>query len=95
MSGAIRWSYEASEEGEFFSPVCGSIQRLANGNTLITESTAGRAFEITPSKEIVWDWRSPHRIWEDDKELVAIVGEVTRHEPAAVDRWIAVRDGNR
>jgi hypothetical protein len=93
-SGTIRWSYESSEEGPFSSPVCGSIQRLANGNTLITESTAGRAFEITRSKEIVWDWRSPHRIWEDGRELVAILGEVTRHDAAVVDLWMAARDGN-
>jgi hypothetical protein len=92
-SGAIRWSYEASGEAEFFSPVCGSVQRLANGNLLITESTAGRAFEITPNKDVVWDWRSPHHITEEGKKLVAIVGEVTRHDPAVVDRWIASRTG--
>jgi hypothetical protein len=29
---------------------------LANGNTLITESTRGRAFEITPEGEMVWEY---------------------------------------
>ena len=43
----------------FFSELCGTCQRLPNGNTLITESTRGRAFEVTPDKEIVWEFVSP------------------------------------
>ena len=80
---------DGSKAGEFNSPVCGSLQRLPGGNTLITESTAGRVFELTPSQEVVWDWRSPHRVREDGVELIAMVGELTRHDAAVVDRWLA------
>src|SRR6059036_3002382 len=36
-----------------------SIQRLPNGNTLITESSFGRLFEVTREGEIVWEYVSP------------------------------------
>jgi hypothetical protein len=29
------------------------------GNTLVTESDAGRIFELTPEGEVVWDYYSP------------------------------------
>ena len=35
------------------------MQRLANGNTLITESERGRVFEVTADKEIVWRFVNP------------------------------------
>lgn len=57
----LLWAYRGTEENGFFSSLCGSNQRLANGNTLITESTAGRAFEVTRAGEIVWEFLSPHR----------------------------------
>jgi hypothetical protein len=53
----IVWSYEAGDE--FFSAARGSNQRLPNGNTLIAESDRGRAFEVTPEGEIVWEFRTP------------------------------------
>jgi hypothetical protein len=36
-----------------------SAQRLPNGNTLIDEGADGRIFEVTPAKEIVWEYVSP------------------------------------
>ena len=36
------------------------MQRLANGNTLITESVNGRAFEVTADGRIVWEFLAPH-----------------------------------
>jgi hypothetical protein len=74
----VLWSYDGDTADGLFSPVCGSNQRLANGNTLITESTAGRALEVTPEGTIVWDFRSPHRIDSGGKELVALLGDLER-----------------
>ena len=37
----------------------GGIQLLGGGNVLVTESTRGRAFEITREGEIVWEFFSP------------------------------------
>jgi len=43
----------------FFSPARGSVQRLANGNTLITESDRGNVFEVTPAGQVVWRFENP------------------------------------
>jgi hypothetical protein len=34
-------------------------ERLAGGNTFITEGATGRLFEITPEGEVVWEYVSP------------------------------------
>ncbi len=62
----------------FYSEQAGSCQRLANGDTLITESEHARAFEVTPEGEVVWEFRSPHRSGVHD-ELVATLFEVIRY----------------
>jgi len=45
----------------FFSMTMSSVQRLPNGNTLITEALSGRIFEITPTNDIVWDYVYPNQ----------------------------------
>jgi hypothetical protein len=47
-TGRVVWKYPNGTGGEFYSKVRGLAQRLANGNTLITNSQAGEAFEVTP-----------------------------------------------
>jgi len=76
-TGRIVWKYEGTKKTPFYSYASGSCQRLANGNTLITESDNGRAFEVTPEKEIVWEFYNPHRAGEDD-ELIATLFELIR-----------------
>jgi arylsulfotransferase ASST len=76
----LRWSYADGPGTRFYSDVCGSNARLPNGNTLITESTGGRAFEVTPDKTIVWEYFNPYRAGEDD-ELIACLYEVIRIPP--------------
>ncbi len=58
----VVWSYrDQSLTGwRFFSPLISGAQRLANGNTLITEGMAGRIFEVTSAGEIVWEYVSPY-----------------------------------
>lgn len=51
------WRYE--DRSGFFSAYRAGVQRLPNGNTMICESDAGRIFEVTPEKEVVWDYYSP------------------------------------
>ena len=60
------WVYDASSSAlkpaaAFFGEFMGSAQRLPNGNTLITESTWGRSFEVTAGGEIVWEYLLPSR----------------------------------
>ena len=55
----IEWEYEDERKLLFYSPVCSGCQRLSNGNTLICEGAKGRVFEVTPEKEIVWEFFNP------------------------------------
>jgi len=43
----------------FSSPYIGSAQRLPNGNTLIDEGSDGIMIEVTPEKEVVWEFINP------------------------------------
>jgi hypothetical protein len=58
------WQYNSTYSGfqpwDFFSPIVSGAQRLENGNTVITEGTKGRLFEITPEGELVWEYFSPY-----------------------------------
>ncbi len=58
----IEWEYRDSNAPDFYTAIAGGAQRLPNGNTLICESTKGRFFEVTPDKEIVWEYISPFTV---------------------------------
>jgi len=55
----IVWKYQDKPTWNFFSPRMGCAQRLPNKNTLITESSFGRFFEVTKEGEIVWEYVNP------------------------------------
>jgi hypothetical protein len=80
------WEFRGSPEQPFFSFSCGAAERLPNGNTLVTESDAGRAFEVTPEGEIVWEFYNPHRAGEDE-ELIATLFELLRLPPDFPVAW--------
>ena len=46
-------------KSQFYSPLISSAQRLPNGNTLITEGCGCRLLEVTPDKEVVWEFIAP------------------------------------
>lgn len=73
----LKWEHSEPLPGAFFSASCGSAMRLPNGNTLITETDAGRAFEVTAEGKEVWRYVSPHRVGVH-KEMVARLFEVLR-----------------
>lgn len=77
VHGQLRWEYAGSDEAPFYTRFCGASQRLPNGNTLITESDNGRAFEVTRGGTIVWEFYNPHRAGEND-ELIATLFQVDR-----------------
>jgi hypothetical protein len=56
-SNRVAWRY-APANG-FFSNIRGACQRLPNGNTLVTESQTGYAFEVTPDGETAWRFANP------------------------------------
>ncbi len=76
----IVWQYTGDEKDTLFSWGRASQQRLANGNTLINETNNGRIFEVTPKKEIVWEFRTQFRA-PDDNQLVALVFWGRRFNP--------------
>ena len=88
ITGENVWTYAGTADEPFYSKTCGSCQRLPNGNTLITESNNGRAFEVTPDKTIVWEFISPHRAGENN-ELIATLFEVERLEPDFPLDWLS------
>ncbi len=59
-TGAIEWTYADEMLPSFYSPYMGSAQRLANGNTHVTESSTGRLFEVTKKGEVVWEYIIPY-----------------------------------
>jgi len=71
------WSFAGTAERPFFSETCGLAQRLPNGNTLITESDYGRAFEITRDGDVVWEFHNPHRAGENGR-FIATLMEMVR-----------------
>jgi hypothetical protein len=56
----VEWEYFDTMRPAFFSPYMGAAQRLPNGNTHITESATGRLFDVTPDREIVWEYVIPY-----------------------------------
>ena len=56
----IIWEY-STDDDTFYSEVLGAVQRLPGGNTLIIQGASGRAFEVTPAKEIVWEFYNPNQ----------------------------------
>ncbi|MFQ6030743.1 MAG: aryl-sulfate sulfotransferase [Dehalococcoidia bacterium] len=55
----IGWEYQSNPNIAFYSHNISSAERQPNGNTLICEGAAGRIFEVTPQKEIVWEYINP------------------------------------
>jgi hypothetical protein len=93
-TGGVAWQFTGSEEKPFSSAECGTAQRLSNGNTVITESEAGRAFEITPEGESVWEFVSPFRTGAAE-EFVATLFEVVRVPTDFVGDWLGVPDATQ
>ena len=61
--GKVVWQYMSKTPGlmpgiDFESYIGGFVQRLPNGNTLITETCTGRIFEVTREGKIVWEFNT-------------------------------------
>jgi len=74
VEGESRVHYTGTETEPFFTNIMGKHQWLPNGNVLITESRNGRAFEIDPAGEIVWEYVNI----VDNGTRVGLVEEVQR-----------------
>ena len=88
-SAGVVWQYAGTAEQPFDSVVRGAQERTPNGNTLITESVAGRIFEVTADGQVVWDFINPVRAPADKAidgtPLIPIVSWAQRIDPARLD----------
>ncbi len=87
FTGKISWEFRGGRDAPFFTNDCGFFQRLPNGNTLISESNAGRAFEVTREKRIAWEFYNPHRAGKNN-ELIASLFEMHRIGPGYSLQWL-------
>jgi hypothetical protein len=55
------WSYTTKKKTDFFAFFVSGANRLPNGNTLICNGPAGAVFEVTPEKEVVWEFTYPKK----------------------------------
>ena len=85
LTQRLVWTYDGREHG-LLSTELGSSQRLPNGNTLITESDNGRAIEVTPTHETVWEFRTPNRAGPNGEWIAALV-EVERIDSDLSTDW--------
>jgi hypothetical protein len=81
------WSYEGTDDAPFFSKFCGAAQRLPNGNTLVSDTWVGRAFETTPDGTLVWEFLNPHRAGSQGR-FIAVLPEMVRLPPDFPTDWI-------
>ena len=59
-----------------FSETCGVATAIAGGNVLITSSDAGRALEVMPDGEVVWEYFNPARAGSE-LQFIAAIFEMT------------------
>jgi len=82
-TGGIVWSFDGSDDAPLESDIRGGVQRLRNGDTLISESTTGRILEVTPDHSVVWEYVQPLQDTEHGKRIVAALGlSVARYDPS-------------
>ena len=82
----IVWEYQADPPTSFFTLSQGSVQRLPNGNTLMAESDKGRAIEVTPEGETVWEFICPHKLTPTER---AAIVRITRYPRPFIDAIIS------
>jgi len=91
VTGKIVWEYQANPPQYFYSKRRGSSQQLPNGNFFICESMKGRAFEITPQGEIVWEFLNPKLDKNGRRRTIYRMIRIPKEE---VSGWLG-GEGNR
>ncbi len=84
------WKYQGDPErpeSEFRSWTSSTVERLPNGNTLIVVSESGRAIEVTPGGDVVWEFFNPHRAG-DEKQFIATLFQLLRVGPEYDLNWL-------
>lgn len=66
------WIWSAQPPESFHCPLAGGCERLPDGNLLVTNSTAGAAFELAPDGEVVWQLELPAALYGPERRRVSI-----------------------
>lgn len=88
---SVKWMYDGGDSASFSSRCCGMAQRLANGNTLVTVTTSGYAFEVTPDGDRVWEYWNPERTGAN-LEFAATLFRTVRLHPRQTAAWVSGLD---
>ncbi|WP_262690539.1 arylsulfotransferase family protein [Kordiimonas aestuarii] len=83
----IVWQYRGTADDPLESAIRSDQQRLANGNTLITESSGGRIIEVTPQGDLVWQFVNPVRGGEEETQI-PIIAWAMRLDRAVLDEAV-------
>ncbi|HEX7252212.1 MAG TPA: arylsulfotransferase family protein [Thermoanaerobaculia bacterium] len=74
LTQRVVWSFGGRSGEELLSETSGWVERLSNGNTLITESNFGRVIEVTPDNRVAWEFVNPNRAGEKNQLVATIYG---------------------
>ncbi|AEG02033.1 arylsulfotransferase family protein [Methylomonas methanica] len=66
--------YQGNTSDPFYARIGGKVQQLENKNLLISDFESGRAFEVTPAGETVWEFINRY-----DKTHIARITQATRY----------------
>ena len=96
VNNSVPWEFK--QEG-FFTLSQGHVQRLENGNTLITQSEQGRAFEITREGKLVWEYYHTQQQNKDNSSHPESFGRrqwiyrMVRYSPEFINAVIPAKAG--
>lgn len=83
----IVWVFTGSNETQLWSDLASGALRLPNGNTFINETRRGRYLEVTPDKQVVWEYINPHQTGPN-LEFIADLYDVLRYPPDLPLDWL-------
>ena len=89
------WTYTMPNPKDMYSMICGSSQRLPNGNTLICSASQGMFLEVTYDKEIVWRYDNYYPLLSPQKSVSEALRYPTDYPGIPKVKSIDVQLGNR
>ncbi len=84
-TSTVVWSYGGGTDQPFASTARLSARRLPNGNTLLTESDAGRLIEVDEGGTVVWEYTNPPRAGQADA-YIPVIASGQRIEARMLDQ---------